>query len=56
MLAGHATNTALNGIYVGLSNSVIVPIIDATGLTVTISGGVVSIANSTGNGANGVFY
>lgn len=51
---GHSSNTALHGLYLCLSSSLVIPLIEATGLTVTVSNGKVTIANLTSSTASGV--
>lgn len=52
----HSTATALRGIYIVLSTTVVTPIIEATGLTLSMSDGKVVVTNSTGSSANGVVF
>lgn len=54
LVFGHAINAALRGIYIVLTGSVVSPIVEATGITVTASSWVVIITNDTANGVNGI--
>jgi hypothetical protein len=54
VISGHSSNVSLRGIYVALNANVIAPIIDASCLTVTLSHGILTIANSTANSAGGI--
>ena len=56
IIFSHSTATALRGIYIVLSPSVVSPLIEATGLTVSMSGGNVVVTNNTGSSANGVVF
>ena len=52
----HTTTTALRGLYIVLSTTVVTPIVEATGLTVSMSNGYVTVTNNTGSSANGIVF
>lgn len=54
LIFAHASNVALRGIYIALSTSVIVPLVEATGLTLSASGGAITVQNNTSNSTNGI--